>query len=71
MSHIFSNCSRHAGSVCKTSLSVVELIARYKAVSSSKSLTLDLTSFLSFVWGLGPFSISHSSFLSPYLWQES
>ena len=30
-------------SVCRTSLSVVELIAMYKAVSSAKSLTLDLT----------------------------
>ena len=44
ISHIFSHCSRHARSVCRTSLSVVELIARYKAVSSAKSLTLDLTS---------------------------
>ena len=43
ISHIFSNCSRLARSVCRTSLSVVELIARYKAVSSAKSLTLDLT----------------------------
>ena len=33
----------HARSVCRTSLSVVELIARYKAVSSANSLTLDLT----------------------------
>ena len=41
--HIFSHCSRHARSVCRTSLSVVELIERYKAVSSAKSLTLDLT----------------------------
>ena len=31
-------------SVCRTSLSVVELVARYKAVSSAKSLTLDSTS---------------------------
>ena len=30
-------------SVCRTSLSLVELIAMYKAVSSAKSLTLDLT----------------------------
>ena len=36
-SHIFSHCSRLARSVCRTSLSVVELIARYKAVSSAKS----------------------------------
>ena len=43
ISHIFSHCSRHARSVCRTSLSVVELIARHKAVSSAKSLTLDLT----------------------------
>ena len=33
----------HARSVCRTSLSVVELIAIYKAVSCAKSLTLDLT----------------------------
>ena len=32
-----------ARSVCRTSLSVVEPIARYKVVSSAKSLTLDLT----------------------------
>ena len=43
ISHILSNCSRLARSVCRTSLSVVELNARYKAVSSAKSLTLDLT----------------------------
>ena len=43
ISHIFSHYSRHARSVCRTPLSVVELIARYKAVSSAKSLTLDLT----------------------------
>ena len=43
ISHIFSHCSRLARSVCRISLSVVELIARYKAVSSAKSLTLDLT----------------------------
>ena len=30
-------------SVCSISLSVVDLIARYKAVSSAKSLTLDLS----------------------------
>ena len=41
--HIFSHCSRHARSVCRTWPSVVELIARYMAVSSAKSLTLDLT----------------------------
>ena len=41
--HIFSHCSRLARSVCRTSLSVVELFARYKAVSSAKSLTLNLT----------------------------
>ena len=44
ISHIFSNCSRHARSVCRTSLSVVELIVMYKAVSSAKSLAVDLTS---------------------------
>ena len=43
ISYIFSHCSRHAWSVCRTSLSVVELIGRYKAMSSEKSLTLDLT----------------------------
>ena len=43
ISHIFSDCSRHARSVCRTLPSVVELIARYMAVSSAKSLTLDLT----------------------------
>ena len=43
ISHIFSHCSRHARSVCRTSLSVVELIASYKAVPSAKRLTLDLT----------------------------
>ena len=36
ISHIFSNCSRHAWSVCRTWPSVVELIARYMAVSSAK-----------------------------------
>ena len=40
---MFFHCPRLASSVCRTSLSVVELIARYKAVSSAKSLTLDLT----------------------------
>ena len=40
--HIFSHCTRHARSVCRTWPSVVELIARYMAVSSAKSLTLDL-----------------------------
>ena len=34
ISHIFSHCSRHARSVCRTWPSVVELIARYMAVSS-------------------------------------
>ena len=43
ISHIFAHCLRLARSVCRTSLSVVELIARYKAVSPAKSLTLDLT----------------------------
>ena len=43
ISHIFSHCSRHARSVCRTWPSVVELIARYMTVSSAKSLTLDLT----------------------------
>ena len=43
ISHIFSHCSRHAMSVCRTWPSVVELIARYMAVSSAKILTLDLT----------------------------
>ena len=43
ISHIFSYCSRHARSVCMTWPSVVELIARYMAVSSAKRLTLDLT----------------------------
>ena len=43
ISHIFSHCSRHARSVFRTWPSVVELIARYMAVSSAKSLTLDLT----------------------------
>ena len=43
ISHIFSHCSRHARSVSRTWPSVVELIARYMAVSSAKSLTLDLT----------------------------
>ena len=43
ISHIFSHCSRHARSVCRTWPSVVELIARYMAVSSAKSLTLDFT----------------------------
>ena len=51
ISHIFSHCSRHARSVCKTWPSVVELIARYMAVSSAKSLTLVLTrSCRSFVY---------------------
>ena len=44
ISHIFSHCSRQARSVCRTWPSVVELIARYMAVSSAKSRTLDLTS---------------------------
>ena len=35
MSHIFSQCSRHARSICRTWLSVVEQIARYKSVSYS------------------------------------
>ena len=43
ISNIFSHCSSHARSVCRTWPSVVELIARYMAVSSAKSLTLDLT----------------------------
>ena len=43
ISYIFSHCSRHALSVCRTWPSVVELIARYNAVSSAKSLTLYLT----------------------------
>ena len=43
ISHIFSHCSRHARLVCRTWPSVVELIARYMAVSSAKSLTLNLT----------------------------
>ena len=38
MFHIFSHCSRHARSVCRTWPSVVELIARYMVVSSAKSL---------------------------------
>ena len=38
MTYIFSLCLRHARSVYRTSLSVVELIAMYKAVSSAKSL---------------------------------
>ena len=37
ISHIFSHCSRHARSVCRTWPSVVKLIARYMAVSSAKS----------------------------------
>ena len=41
ISHIFSHCSRHARSVFRTWPSVVDLIARYMAVSSAKSLTLD------------------------------
>ena len=43
ISRIFSHCSRYSWSVCRTWPSVVELIARYMAVSSGKSLTLDLT----------------------------
>ena len=43
ITHIFSHCSRHARSVCRTWPSVVEQIARYMAVSSAKSLTLNLT----------------------------
>ena len=43
ISHIFSHCSRHASSVCRTWPSVFELIVRYMAVSSAKSLTLNLT----------------------------
>ena len=43
ISHIFPHCSRQARSVCRTWPSVVELIARYMAESSTKSLTLDLT----------------------------
>ena len=43
ISHIFSHCSRHARSVCRTWPSVDEFIARYMAVPSAKSLTLDLT----------------------------
>ena len=35
ISHIFSHCWRHAWSVCRTWPSVVELIARYMAVSYS------------------------------------
>ena len=42
-SHLFSHCSRHALSVCRTWPSVVELVASYAAVSSAKSLTQDLT----------------------------
>ena len=40
--HTFSHCSRLARSVCRTSLFVIELIVRYKAAWSAKSLTLDL-----------------------------
>ena len=36
ISHIFPHCLRHARSVCRTCLSVVELIARYMAESSAK-----------------------------------
>ena len=43
MSHIFFHCSRHARAVCRTLISEVEPIAMYEAVSSAKSLTLDLT----------------------------
>ena len=43
ISHIFSHCSGHARSVCRTWPSLVELIAGYMAVSSAMSLTLDLT----------------------------
>ena len=39
ISNIFSHCSRHARSVCRT----WPVIARYMAVSSAKCLTLDLT----------------------------
>ena len=35
--------SKHTRSVCKTLLSVVELIAGYKAASCAKILTLDFT----------------------------
>ena len=38
ISHIFPHCSRQARSVCRTWPSVVELIARYMAVLSSKVL---------------------------------
>ena len=40
--HLF-HCSWFARSICRSSLSEVELIARYKALSSAKRLTLDLT----------------------------
>ena len=43
ISNIFLHCSRQARSVCWPWPSVVELIASYMAVSSAKSLTLDLT----------------------------
>ena len=43
ISHTSPHCSRQARSVCRTWPSVVELIARYMTVSSTKSLTLDLT----------------------------
>ena len=43
ISQICSHSSRHARSVRRTWPSVVELIARYTAVSSAKRLTLDLT----------------------------
>ena len=40
ISHIFPHCSRQARSVCRTWPSVVELVARYMAVPSAKSLTV-------------------------------
>ena len=36
ISHIFSHCSRHARSICRTWPSVVELIAMYMAVPTPK-----------------------------------
>ena len=44
ISLIFSHCTRHARSVCRTCPYVVELIASYMALSPAKSLTLDFTS---------------------------
>ena len=43
MSHRCSHFSREKRSFCKVIDSPSELIARYMAVSSAKSLTLDLT----------------------------